>query len=503
MQDSGTTLVAMSNISKSYPGVQALKDVHFELRAGEIHCLVGENGAGKSTLMRILSGAEQPDSGSVVIDGRRHHALDPILGHQLGIGVIYQETDLVLKMTVAENMFLGHEPRTGYGALDRRRMNDEAQAILQRIGVEIPPATLVRTLSPSNRQLVQIAKALSWRSKVLVMDEPGAALSDHELDRLFAMLNLLIGQGIGVIYISHRLGEILRIGHRVTVLRDGEHVATAPVNEVDLDQLIHWMVGRPLGEQYGKQAAWTEEVVLAVRHLSVPGHFEDVSLDLHAGEVLGLAGLVGAGRSALLGCLFGAVRPTQGAIYLGQRTVQFGSPHDAVQLGLGLVPEDRRESGLVLSQSVQQNIALPILDRVTAFLVVNRRRLGHIAQSFVDSLNIRTPSVQQRVQNLSGGNQQKVVVAKWLAAGVKILLLDEPTRGIDVGAKAEIYRLINEMTGQGMSIIMASSELPEVLGMSDRILVMAGGRITQELWPQVTNQAEIMQYAVPHTAQAA
>ncbi|MBK9613639.1 sugar ABC transporter ATP-binding protein [Candidatus Amarobacter glycogenicus] len=325
----------MTDVSKSYPGVQALKDVHFELRAGEIHCLVGENGAGKSTLMRILSGAERPDSGSIAIGDHRYSALDPVLGHQLGIGVIYQETDLVLKMTVAENMFLGHEPRTGYGALDRRRMNDEAQAILRRIGVEIAPSTLVRILSPSNRQLVQIAKALSWHSQILVMDEPGAALSDHELARLFDRLNLLVGQGIGVVYISHRLGEILRIGHRVTVLRDGEHVATAPVKDVDLDQLLRWMVGRPLGEQYGKKAAFTEEIVLSVRHLSAQGHFEDVSLDLRAGEVLGLAGLVGAGRSALLGCLFGAIRPTQGAIYLGQQAVQFGSPHDAVQRGFG------------------------------------------------------------------------------------------------------------------------------------------------------------------------
>lgn len=500
MANSPHPLVRMTGITKTYPGVQALSNVDFDLLPGEIHCLVGENGAGKSTLVRILAGAEQPDSGTIEIQGHSFTALNPILAHRLGVGIIYQETDLVLKLNVAENIFLGHEPVTASGMLDRRQMIAEAQAILARMGVQISPNARVRTLNAGNRQLVQIAKALSWDSRILVMDEPGASLSDYELDRLFAMLTQLKLQGIGIIYISHRLGEVLRIGDRVTVLRDGHRIHTAPVAEVTFDNLIRLMVGRPLGEHFGKVSACRDEIVLSARGLTCVGRFTDISFDLHRGEILGLAGLVGAGRSDLLACLFGALQPDGGTFLVEGQPVRFGSPRDAIQKGLGLVPEDRRESGLILIASVQDNIALPILERISRFAVLSFRRLAQIAAEFIERLQIRTPSVKQKVQHLSGGNQQKVVLAKWLAAGVKILLLDEPTRGIDIGAKSEIYRLLNQLVAQGVSIIMASSELPEVIGMSDRILVMAEGRITREFVAQEATQEAIMQYAIAKTA---
>jgi len=489
-------LVRMSGISKSYPGVQALDHVDFDLYPGEIHCLVGENGAGKSTLMRILSGAEGPDHGTIAIAGKKHDALNPILGHELGIATIYQETDLVMPMSVALNIFLGHESAFLGTLVNRRSLNRKAQALMNEFGLDIRPQTPVRLLSPANQQLVQIVKALSRDSQVLILDEPSAKLALNEIEHLFTLLSRFRENGLGIIYISHHLNEVLEIGDRVTVLRDGKLVSTQSTENITEDHLIELMVGRTLGEQFGKVESVRDEVVMSVQNLTIKGQFEGISFDLHKGEVLGIAGLVGAGRTELLQCLFGASRPSHGYILMGGKRIRMLSPADAVRHGIGLVPEERRASGLVLDRSVAHNVSFPILSRISRLMFINFRRMAAIAQDYVNRLNIRTPSLGQRVRTLSGGNQQKVVLAKWLAVGVKVLLLDEPTRGIDVGAKSEIYHLINQLTNDGVSIIMVSSELPEVLGMSDRVLVMAEGRVTKELITSDTNQVEIMKHAV-------
>jgi ABC-type sugar transport system ATPase subunit len=494
------TLVQMKNISKVYPGVQALNSVNFDLRPGEVHCLVGENGAGKSTLMKILSGAEQADQGEITLSGQTFTGYDPVKAYELGIAAIYQETDLVLQMSVAHNIYLGHEQVYGWGGLNRRKLRADSLELMKTIHLELSPDELVSNLTPANRQMVQILKALSYNSKILIMDEPGAVLSDFELERLFVLLKQLKSQGIGIIYISHRLEEILKIGDRVTVLRDGAHIVTCPTRDVTISQIIEYMVGRPLREQYNKTPAFTDEVVMSVRGLAVRGQFEDISFDLRRGEVLGMAGLIGAGRSEVLHALFGLTQADAGEVIFNGKAVKIHSPKDAMKNGLGLVPEDRRESGLVIGRSVGDNISLTVLDSLGTWLSLDRGKVNRLADQYIQQLEIRTPSMYQLVKNLSGGNQQKIVLSKWLAANTRILLLDEPTRGVDVSAKAEIYSAINELTRQGVSIIMASSELPEILGMSDRVLVMAGGRMTRLMPVAEASQVEIMKYAVPSSA---
>jgi ABC-type sugar transport system ATPase subunit len=490
-------LVRMAGICKSYPGVCALDGVDFDLRPGEVHCLVGENGAGKSTLMKILSGAEQADAGQIAVAGNTWSGYSPVQAHALGIAAIYQETDLVPDLTVAQNIFLGHEPVNRWKGLDRRALRRQSAELLDLIHLDVAPDDLVADLTPANRQLVQILKALSYESRILIMDEPGAVLSDYELDRLFNLLSDFKREGMGIIYISHRLEEILRIGDRVTILRDGTHIATADAHATTTGWIIEQMVGRPLGEQYTKTPALTEAVAMSVRHLSRKGQFEDISFDLRRGEILGLAGLVGAGRSDLLRCLFGLERATSGEIEVDGKVVAIHSPQAAMAQGLGLIPEDRRESGLIVNRSVRENICMTVIDRMGRGAVVSSQRVNRLAHHYIDKLAIRTPSILQLVRNLSGGNQQKIVLSKWLAAETRILLLDEPTRGVDVNAKAEIYRAMNELAAQGVSIIMASSELPEVLGMSDRVIVMAAGRVTTVMPIEEATQVEIMRHAVP------
>jgi ABC-type sugar transport system ATPase subunit len=494
-------LVQMKNISKGFPGVQALSSVSFDLQPGEVHCLVGENGAGKSTLMKILSGAEQADQGEIVLSGQSYPGYDPVKAYDLGIAAIYQETDLVLQMSVAHNIYLGHEPEYGsWGGLNRRKLKEASRELMKTVHLDISPDELVANLTPANRQMVQILKALSYNSKILIMDEPGAVLSDYELERLFVLLEHLKSQGIGIIYISHRLEEILKIGDRVTVLRDGAHIVTCRTGDVTISQIIEYMVGRPLGEQYNKTPAFTEDVVMSVRGLGVRGQFKDISFDLRRGEILGMAGLIGAGRSEVLHALFGLTRADAGEVIIEGKPVKIRSPKDAMQHSLGLVPEDRRESGLVTGRSVRDNIALTVLDALGKGLSLDQNQVDRLSAQYMRRLEIRAPSIYQLVKNLSGGNQQKVVLSKWLAANTRILLLDEPTRGVDVSAKAEIYKAINELTGQGVSIIMASSELPEILGMSDRVLVMAGGQMTRLMPVAEASQVEIMKYAVPSSA---
>jgi ABC-type sugar transport system ATPase subunit len=493
-------LVRLRGITKSYPGVAALRGVDFDLRSGEVHCLIGENGAGKSTLIRMLTGAEQPDSGIVAIGSEEFSGLRPQLAHRLGVSAIYQETDLVPQLTVAQNIFLGHEPKGRSGILDRRAMRREAQRVLKDLGVSFSVDSVVGDLTAANAQLVQIAKALSRNCRVLIMDEPGAVLSGRELEALFDVVRSLRERGLGIVYISHRLEELMLIGDRVTVMRDGLRVQTRAVGETSVADIIQAMVGRPLGEQYAKTAVVEDEVVLSVRGLTVRGHFEDVGFDLHRGEILGLAGLVGAGRSSLLNSIFGAVSTDAGEVVLRGEVRKFRSPQQAIDAGIGLVPEDRRGDGLVLSRSVQENLTLPSLGRLSRGPVMQSGRFAAVTSKFIDDLHIKTPSPAQAVQFLSGGNQQKVVLAKWLARGVSVLLLDEPTAGVDVGAKSEIYALMDKLAAEGMAILMVSSELPEVLGMSDRVLVMAEGRITRELQRHEATQEKIMTYAVPTSA---
>lgn len=486
-------LARLIGITKSYPGVKALGGVDFDLRPGEIHCLVGENGAGKSTLMRVLTGATQPDDGEIRISGRRV-ALDPASALGLGIGIVHQELDLIPALSVAENIFLGHPPRR-FGLIDRRAQATRAGALLEGLGVTLDLEAPVRDLPPALQQLVQIAKALSHDNRILILDEPTAALTGNEAERLFVVLERLRAQGLGLIYISHRLEEVRRLGDRLTVLRDGRSVMTAPVAGMSQEAIIAAMVGRPLSDIFPRSPRQPGPVVLSLRGLSRPGEFHDITLELHRGEVLALAGIVGAGRSELIETIFGLRAPQAGEMALKGQAHAPASPRAAIRAGIGLVPEERRETGLILMRSVEDNIGYPILRRLGRWRF-DHAELRRIAEGFIQRLRIRTPGPTARSGGLSGGNQQKIVIGKWLAAGVEVLLLDEPTRGVDVNAKAEIYRLIDELAGQGVAILMASSELPEVLGISDRVAVLAQGRLQAILPTAETDQVQIMRHAL-------
>lgn len=488
-------IARLSGITKTYPGVKALKGVDFQIFGGEIHCLVGENGAGKSTLMRVLTGAAKPDDGTIVIDGREV-MLNPASAIAHGIGIVHQELDLVPAMSIAENIFLGHEPMKRGGVIDWALLQENAVKLLSSLGLVMAPSTLVRELAPAQQQLVQIAKALSHDNKILILDEPTASLTENEIKYLFVLLRSLRQQGIGLVYISHRLEEVKALGDRLTVFRDGSSVFTARVADVTEGDIITAMVGRPLSDQFPRSSRVGSSEALSVEHLTRKGEFHDLSFKVMHGEVLAIAGIVGAGRSELLETLFGIRQPDSGKIFLEGKETRMGSPRVAIGHGIGLVPEERRESGLVLGRSVADNMTYPMVDRLGNFLHFRHRETRDIVDRFIKSLSIKTPSGKTRAGGLSGGNQQKIVIGKWLASGVKVLLLDEPTRGVDVNAKAEIYRLIDELAQSGVAIIVASSELPEVLGISDRVLVLSQGHQTALLETGSTDQVEIMKYAV-------
>jgi ribose transport system ATP-binding protein len=487
-------ILLMRDITKDFPGVRALDRVTFEARAGEVHALVGENGAGKSTLMKILAGALPADSGEIVLEGRPAHITSPLRAQELGIGMIYQDFNLVPYLTVAENIFLGREPRRALWLVDRGRLLRDAEAILQRLGVPLDPRRPVNQLSVAQQQMVEIAKAVSSDAKTIAMDEPSATLTENELRHLFALIRSLRDAGHSVIYISHRLEEIFEIADRVTVLRDGRHIATRGIAEVDTGQVIHMMVGRPLTAKIPKQAARVGDEVLRVEGLS-GGPVREVSFSVRAGEIVGLTGLVGAGRSEVARLVFGADPKRAGRILLDGAPVNLASPAAAIAHGIGFVTEDRKRQGLVLGLPVRENVTLAELERLSALGFVRRDLERAEVRRVVDRLRIRTPSIEQLVRNLSGGNQQKVALAKWLLTRSRVLFFDEPTRGIDVGAKVEIYQIMNDLARRGVAMVMITSELPEALGMSDRLLVMREGRLVAELARAQATQEIIMAYA--------
>ena len=474
-------VLVMRGIVKTFPGVKALSDVSLDVRPGEVLALMGENGAGKSTLMKIMAGAQPPDSGEILLDGKLVVLDSPLKAMNLGIGIIYQEFNLVPQMSVADNIFLGREMSAG-GWSREAEMIAEAQRLMDGLGARVDVRTPVEKLTVANQQMVEIAKATSRKCRVIAMDEPSATLTDHELQNLWRLIRQLQSEGVGIVYISHRIEEVFAIADRVTILRDGRTIGTRPIGGVTQGELIQMMVGRPLEDTFPKVVAPKGEPVLEVRNLARAGVLHDISFTVHAGEIVALAGLVGAGRTEIARCIFGADPFDSGEILLNGQKLQLRSPQDAIRAGIGMVTEDRKGQGLVLELSVRENTslaALPTLAR--AFGIIDRARERAVAQGYVESLGTRTPSIEQRVKNLSGGNQQKVVLSKWLLTDSKLLIVDEPTRGIDVGAKAEIYQLMNALTERGIAILMISSELPEVLGMADRVLVVREGRIVGQM----------------------
>ncbi|GIV75905.1 MAG: ribose import ATP-binding protein RbsA [Litorilinea sp.] len=489
-------LLSLRNITKTFPGVVALDHVQFDVRAGEVHALLGENGAGKSTLIKLIAGAYQPDQGEIFFQGRPVTIDSPRTAAELGVAVIYQETSLYPELTVAENIFMGRHPRGALGRVDWKRMAREAEAIFQAMEVEIDVGRKVGQLTVGNRQRVEIAKALSQQARVLIMDEPTAALTARDVETLFQIVRRLREQGVGIIYISHRLEEVFELADRVTVLRDGKYVDTLDVADATPARLISMMVGRSLDTLFPKVEVPRGEPILEVQGLTRAGVVEDINLTLHRGEILGLSGLVGSGRSDLAQILFGVHPPDAGEIRINGRPVRIGSPQAAMQMGIAYVSEDRQRLGLILPMTVKENSSLAILTQLARFGFVRVRQEERLVQEVVEKLQVRTPSIHQRVANLSGGNQQKVVLAKWLLCRPQVLILDEPTRGIDVGAKAEIHRLMSELASQGIGIIMISSELPEILGMSDRVLVMRRGRIVAEFPRAEATQEKIIAWAI-------
>jgi rhamnose transport system ATP-binding protein len=498
------SLLHLSGITKSYAGIHALRGVSFELCGGEVHGLVGENGAGKSTLIKVITGAEPPDDGTMVVDGRivRHH--DPIHARRLGIAAIYQQPALFPDLTVAENVAIGLEPGGPWRRVRWGVRTSHARQLLDRIGARIDPGASVRRLSMPEQQLVEIARALGASARILIMDEPSASLGDREVENLFRVIRELRGQGVGIIHVSHRLDELFQIADRVTALRDGSVVGTRPCSQVTRADLVRMMVGRELSAVFPKQSVPIGDVVLETRNLCCrEAGVHGINLTIRSGEILGLAGLVGAGRTELARVLFGLTPADSGEISLRGRRLAIRSPAQAIRHGIAYVPEDRRRHGVILELPVEVNATLAVLRKIARGGWLRFRKERALAADFVRRLDIKTAALDTAAGNLSGGNQQKVSLARWLATEPVLLILDEPTQGIDVGAKAEVHRLMGELAGRGLAILMISSELPEVLGMSDRIAVMHAGTIVGVLKREEASQEKVLELALGHRVKGA
>jgi ribose transport system ATP-binding protein len=496
MSETTEKVLEVINITKEFPGVKALDEVNLDLRKGEVHALCGENGAGKSTLIKILAGSYTKDTGEILFLGEPivlHSAHDSL---SLGIKVVFQELSLVPNMSVAENVFLESFPLKGNRSIDWKTMNAKTTEILGSIGLAINPTTPMKKLTVSQQQMVEIARALSHEAKVIIMDEPTSALSPKEIEALFKVIHHLKEIGISVLYVTHKLEEIFEICDRVTVFRDGKLVAVRKISECDTDIIVRDMVGREIQTLFPKTHTGMGEVVISVSNLSTEKKLKDVSLDVHAGEVLGVFGLLGAGRTELAKAIFGLDPVSGGEITVNGEKVRPNSTAHSTEMGMGLLTEDRKEEGLVLQMSVAQNMTLPSLKDFSRFGVIRRQDENKRSQEFVDKISIKTPSLKQKIMYLSGGNQQKVLLARWLMKKLKVIILDEPTRGIDVGAKAEIHKLIDDLANQGMAVIMMTSEMPELLGVSDNIIVMNDGKITGHFDRKEATQEKILEAAV-------
>ena len=489
-------LLELEGVRKEFPGVIALDGVQLKVRPGTVHALMGENGAGKSTLMKIVAGVFPPSQGVMRVRGREVTLASPLAALEMGIAMIHQELNLMEYMTVAENIWIRREPLSRFGLVDHGELHRRTRALFERLNIDIDPEEEVANLTIANRQMVEIAKAVSYESDILIMDEPTSALAEREVEHLFTIIRELRARGKGIVYITHKMNEVFAIADEVSVFRDGRHVATDLAENLDRDRVIRLMVGRELTHMFPKGTAEIRDVVLSADKLTRDGVFYDVSFDLRGGEILGIAGLMGSGRTSVAETLFGIKPATAGAIRIRGQRVDVTSPRTAMQHGMALLTEDRKQSGLFLLLTVGDNMEIAVLrDRFTRAGFVQAGLLQALCEKMRVSLRVKTPDLAECVQNLSGGNQQKALIARWLMTGPRILILDEPTRGIDVGAKAEIHRLISDLAAQGVAIIMISSEMPEILGMSDRIVVMHEGRVTG-----ILDRADADQVAIMHLA---
>lgn len=493
-------ILELKNITKEFPGVKALDSVSFNIKKGELHTLVGENGAGKSTLMKILSGAYQPTEGKIIYDGNKIQFSDPKEAQNAGISIIHQEFSLIPYLNPVENIFLGHEIRKKNGLLDKKTMKNKAEDILSRLNVQVDLEKPIYRMSIAEQQFVEIAKALVFESKVIIFDEPTASLTGNEIKDLFSLIDSLKNNDVTIIYISHHLDEIFQIGDRLTVLRDGQRIGTKEVVDCSKQDLIKMMVGREIRKSFPERADKSFEknkpLLRVEKLIDDKGLLKNINFDLYEGEILGVAGLVGAGRTEMVRALIGADKTKEKEVFINGDKVYIKNPSQALDLGIGLIPESRKEHGLVLGMSVKNNISLSVLDQIkNSFGFLNSKKEKEMARLLIEDLSIKTPNQNQLVKNLSGGNQQKVVLAKWLNTKSRVLIFDEPTRGIDVGSKEEIYELITDLADQGLSIILVSSELPEVLGLSDKILVMYEGKQMTEISKEEATSEKIMNYA--------
>ena len=496
MERSKAPFLEMKGIVKQFPGVLALDEVSLTVCPGEVLALVGENGAGKSTLMKILSGVYRKDAGEILVDGQPTDITGPLHARQLGISIIYQELNVLNNMDIAENIFVGREKKRKNGLVDKKLQHEESRRLLDRVGLQVDTHTRAGRLSTAQKQMVEVAKALSMNARLIIMDEPTSSLTDKETDMLLNIIRHLRADGVAIVFISHRMNEIFEIADRIAVMRDGQMVSVVDAGGATEQSIIAAMVGRHVNNLFAKEEAPIGDIALEVKNLSTKDFLKDISFNVRAGEIVGFAGLVGAGRSEVMRAVFGIDPRTSGEIFIRGKKADIRTTVDALKAGLGFVPEDRKEQGLILKMSVLHNASIAALPSVANGWFLDKKREKSLAAEYIDKLRVKTPSQEQRVMNLSGGNQQKVVIAKWMATNPAVLILDEPTRGIDVGAKKEIHMLMSELVRQGVAIIMISSELPEILGMSDRIYVMHDGRIKGEIARSEATQESVMRLAI-------